>query len=249
VARIHRFTVQSAAGIVLQQAQQVGLPAQNPQIQAAIGQMLVLMYQHGIFLAVDDTSPFFEQLQRLQGRTQTTRMAGGNGQMYPPVAPVAPVAPAYSYMYPPTSQPGAQMPSAPMPGAPMPGVPFAVAHGAVDPRTGRPFPMAGQPLPEMNPPVAVPLTGPMPQVVHPGLPQPAQQVAPHRVPLAAPVLGAGPELVAPVISAPRRHAPAAPVPSASAPVPAGAPIVDAPPSLTTMPAETSAVPPGPPMAG
>jgi len=238
VAKIHRFSPEAAVQILMNRAQQVGLPVQMPQVGQGVQQLLGVLYQQGIFLAVDDTSPYFQQLaQRLAGRTQQVRapapvpqypsgaMPGmgvppngngnGNGvfphQQWPSIPQVQQASAAFYPANPPTFEP-MQNTAPQMPG---PAVRFSA----------QPV-MPVQPLP--------------PAVQFSGLPPmpPTQNFAPHPVPVAAPVIGGGPAPVAPVARAPQ----GAPPPPGAVPAPQAA--ADAPPSLTDMPAPSGSGGPG-----
>jgi hypothetical protein len=231
VAKIHRFSPQAAGQILLNRAQQVGLPVQMPQVSQGISHLLGVLYQQGIFLAVDDTSPYFLELsQRLAGRTQQTRAPGapgnGNGAQAPQQYP------QYQGQYP-AVQPQAGYPApqgqTPYPNSPPQFQPMQQPVQQMPPATAARF--AAQPImqpyvPQGVPPPAAQFGGMPPVMPH------TTNYAPHSVPVAAPVIGGGPVPVAPVLQ------------SGGMPMPpgAGAPrsSSDAPPSMTDMPAPPGA---------
>jgi hypothetical protein len=175
MAKIHRFSSQSAGRIAMAQAQQVGLPVQMPQVQQGVIALLNSLYQQGIFLAVDDTSPYFARLSALSGQTQNTRVPGSNGhghapqgvpmmpqQMQPQMMPQQPQHPQMSQVpmfYP---LPPQQVPFVPQ----GPSVPMQV------------YPVPQAPMPPMQPRMPV---MPVAQIPQPGVP--------HPVPVQAPIQG------------------------------------------------------------
>jgi hypothetical protein len=175
MARIHRLSPEAAYRLAMQTAQQVGLPVQLPQVQQGISQLIAAIYQQlGVFWAVDDTSPYFQNIvQQFPGLTQNTRQtaAPGNGAPPPQAWPAAPPAPPQAwpsapppaqYFQPPVQQyptPAAPIPShAIFPGRPLPDLPGSGRMPPPPPgmqpgRSGM-IPMPGGPVP-----VAAPIAG------------------------------------------------------------------------------------------
>lgn len=214
MARIHRLSPDAAYRLCMQTAQQVGLPVQLPQVQQGIAQLIGTIYQQlGVFWAVDDTSPYFQQIQQqYPGLTQNTRQipAPGLGQVPGNGAPVyAPPGQAPQYFQPPT-------------------IHFSHAPSSVPARTFFPDGTVSEPFVPQAPQYPAP-AAPLPaHAIFPGRPLPD---LPGRMPPPPPGMQPGRSGMIPL--------PGGPVP-VNAPI-SGFPVSDAPPSMTDVPPSPSII--------
>ena len=133
MARIFRFNQQAAIHLTMQAAQQAGLPVQTPMIAQGVQALLAKLYEYGIGLSVDDSSPYFQNLMQQyngNGAAHNVRQIAPQAQQQAPQAPVyQQPQPAFQQQPPmqqrfPQPQPGPwQQPvvaGAVMPGQPLP---------------------------------------------------------------------------------------------------------------------------------